>query len=98
MIDGEELWEGSSLGVGFLSCENGVAQTEMLTRSECFEHGLVEELRGLVQAEPGRRERGDGAAALGGNELLGEGVVCQNSTGAKQSGVGRRFLRARALH
>jgi len=22
MIDGEELWEGSSLGVGFLSCES----------------------------------------------------------------------------
>ncbi len=44
VIDGEKLGEGACLGVGFLSGENGVAQSEMLPGGERFEHGLEQRL------------------------------------------------------
>ena len=92
VVDGEKLWEGARLGVVFLCCKHGVAQAEMLPGGECLEHGFVKELRGLVQTETGRREGGDGAAAFGGDELLGERVEVRQGEKAVEGRLPRSGL------
>jgi hypothetical protein len=58
VVDAQQLGEGAGLGVGFLGGEDGVAEPLVASRDDFFKERLVEDVGGVVHAQPARRERG----------------------------------------